>query len=263
MIEAPTPANVFDRNPALKEIPRERFPHHVFIIPDGNRRSAALQGLPPMEGHQAGLRKTLELLRIMHELPVDIITLWGFSADNKGRSAEEQGWLMNLFDTNIPLNMNELIGHNARFVHLGDKETLPPSLARTLRGAEEQTKDNTGQIVCVAINFGGEDHEQRLIQKAVIQATQTALTNPQMTSTEIASLFDREKIISLRDTAGLIPPADLIIRTSERRTSDVGWLNGAGTELFFLPDKFFPQLNEADIAEAMVYFSTRNIRRGK
>jgi undecaprenyl diphosphate synthase len=263
MLETPTPTTIFDRCPILNEIPKERFPHHVFIIPDGNRRSATEHGLPPMEGHQAGLRKTLELLRVMRELPVGIASFWGFSVDNKGRSPEEQTWLMDLFNTNIPLNMAELIGYNARFVHLGDKDTLPPFLAKTLRTAEEQTKDNTGQIVCVAINFGGEDQEQRLVQKAAIEAVQVALANPTATPEEIAASFDRNKLISLRDAGGLIPPADLIIRTAEGRTSDVGWINGAGTELFFIRDKYFPELGEEDVVKAMVYFSHQNRKWGK
>lgn len=261
MTETITPTSIFDRYPALKEIPKDRFPQHVFIIPDGNRRSAAQSEQEPLAGHQSGLQKTLEVLRLMQELPVRIVTLWGFSADNWKRPEDEIPGLMDLFDKNIHLNLPELIGYNARFVHLGRTDRMPQELARTLKEAEERTKDNTGQIVCVAIDFGGQDHSQRIIQSAAKEAVITARKHPEMTPEEIAESFTQQKVINLSDTSGLIPPADLIIRTSERRTSDVGWINGPQTELFFI-DKLFPNLAEKDIVEAMVYFSQINRRLG-
>lgn len=261
MTETITPTSIFDRYPALKEIPKDRFPGHVFIIPDGNRRSAAKSGQEPLVGHQSGLQKSLEILRVMQELPVGIATLWGFSADNWRRPEGEIPGLMHLFDEGIPLNLPELIGYNARFVHLGRTDRMPQGLAQTLKEAEEKTKDNTGQIVCVAIDFGGQDHSQRVMQNAAREAVITAREHPEMTPEEIAESFTQQRVINLSDTSGLIPPADLIIRTSERRTSDVGWINGPQTELFFI-DKFFPDLAERDIVEAMVYFSQRNRRLG-
>lgn len=262
MTEAPARTTIYDRHPALGEIPREGFPHHVFIIPDGNRRSAARNGQEPLSGHQSGLQKTLELLRAMRELPVGIVTLWGFSADNWKRSEQETGGLMDLFDKNICLNLTELMGNDARLVHLGRKDRIPPWLADTLRAAEEQTMENKGQIVCLAIDFGGQDHNQRLVQNATMMAATIAREHPEMTPREIAASFDKDRVAALSDTSGLIPPADLIIRTSERRTSDVGFINGPQTELVFI-DKFFPDLTEGDIVEAMVYFSQRTRRLGR
>ena len=264
MIEVPTPTSIFDRYPALREIPAERFPHHVFIIPDGNRRSAAKIGQEPLAGHESGLIKTLELLRVMRELPVEIVTLWGFSADNWKRPEDEKTGLMHLFDKNIPLNLPELIGNDARFVHLGRKDRIPEGLAKTLQVAERETRNNSGQIVCVAIDFGGKDQEERIVRQSARIAAQIARLNPEMSPEEISKLLDEvDTATALRDTSGLIPPADLIIRTSERRTSDVGWINGPQTELFFLEDKFFPELTDGDIVDAMVYFSQRNRRLGK
>lgn len=262
MTEALVPTSIFERYPVLNEIPKDRFPQHVFIIPDGNRRSAAQLGKEPLEGHQSGLQKTLEILRVMQELPVNIVTLWGFSADNWRRPDDEKSGLMDLFGTNIPLELPELIGYNARFVHLGRKDRIPMGLANTLNEAQEKTKNNTGQIVCVAIDFGGQDHTQRLVQGAAEIAARTAREHPEMTTEQIAQSFTQERIIDLSDTSGLIPPADLIIRTSEERTSDVGWINGPQTELYFLPDMLFPNLTESNIVDAMIYFSKKTRRLG-
>lgn len=71
-----------------------------------------------------------------------------------------------------------------------------------------------------------------------------------------------EVIEQLRDGKGIISPADLIVRTAERRTSDIGWLNGAQTELYFMDDKYFPEITTTDIVDAIIYFSSRQRRLG-
>jgi len=68
--------------------------------------------------------------------------------------------------------------------------------------------------------------------------------------------------ILVRDGKGEISPADLLIRTAgEKRTSDIGWLNGAPTELHFM-DKYFPEVTISDIVDALVDFSKRERRMG-
>lgn len=255
--------NIFERFPVLKTIPEDRFPKHVFIIPDGNRRYAKRLGEESLSGHEKGIQTTLNLLRSMRELPIDIVTLWGFSSDNWQRPDEEKSGLMTLFEGNIELNLPELIGQDARFVHLGRKDRIPSWLAETLRNAEEKTKNNNGQTVCVAIDFGGKDHEERVAKDLFSLGVMIGRQNSQLPIDQISAIANRDLLNILYDTHGTIPPADLIIRTSEQRTSDVGWINGTQTELFFLPDKFFPELNEKDIVNAMVYFAKRERRLGK
>ena len=62
-----------------------RIPKHVGIIPDGNRRWAAMRGLPKEAGYDAGLYPGLQLFRLCKEEGIKEITFYGFTQDNTRR----------------------------------------------------------------------------------------------------------------------------------------------------------------------------------
>jgi undecaprenyl diphosphate synthase len=225
--------------PKLRSIPADKFPQHIFIIPDGNRRYAKKMNRPALWGHQQGFKVALNLLRYFRPLPVKTVTLWGFGSDNWKRDEKEINNLMRIFGFIIDNYLDELIENNSRFVHLGRRDRLPKKVLEKFQMAEEKTKNNTGQIISLAVDFGGEDQNVRTAKKA------------RETNMEI----DEESIWKLRDTEGLIKSADLIFRTSETRTSDVGWMNGKHSVLFFLKEKLFPEIVEKDLADAIFYYS--------
>ncbi len=240
---------IYDKYPELKNIKKDKFPHHVMIIPDGNRRWAEKYGKSVVEGHKRGsevINKVLDDLSMLSE--IKIITLWGFSADNWKRATIETQGIFNLINSYLKNTLSKLNRLKARFVHLGRKDRLPKQLFSTIKHAEGETENNTGQIIALAIDFGGEDQEIRIIEKAKKLPEDT--------------IVNRDLLWTLRDGHGLIPPADLLIRSSgEIRTSDVGWLNGAPTELYFI-DKLFPDVTTSDIIDAIVDFSKRERRMG-
>jgi undecaprenyl diphosphate synthase len=240
---------IFERFPVLKKIPKERFPKHVFIIPDGNGRWAKKNGNPVLYGHKKGAQIIRTLLEDLSEIEeIKIVSIWGFSADNWKREKKEVEGLMYLFKDNLKKTLTEIKKRNGRFVHLGRKDRIPSFLLKTIEKTEGETKQNTKQIVCIAIDFGGQDEEIRVMEKARAIPQNTPMT--------------AELLWSLRDGKGVITPADLLIRTSgEIRTSDVGWLNGAPTELYFL-DKYFPDITTEDVIAAIVDFSKRERRFG-
>ena len=45
---------VWEKFPELKDIPKEKFPQHLLLIPDGNGRWAKLYHKNITEGHKAG-----------------------------------------------------------------------------------------------------------------------------------------------------------------------------------------------------------------
>lgn len=70
-----------------------------------------------------------------------------------------------------------------------------------------------------------------------------------------------EVLNSYRDGGGIVPPADLVIRTSgEKRTSDLGWLS-TNSELSFIT-KLLPNVGSKDIVEAIIEFTKRERRFG-
>ncbi len=66
-----------------------RIPKHIGIIPDGNRRWAAGQGLNKEDGYAYGLDSGLRLLRAARDIGVEELTYYGFTADNCKRPKEQ------------------------------------------------------------------------------------------------------------------------------------------------------------------------------
>lgn len=239
--------NVFERFPQLKEIPSEKFPNHVLIIPDGNGRWAKRINSIPIIGHRQGFKVLKEVLRNLQELPINIVTIWGFASDNWKRSEKEVEGLMKLFEEGLEDVLPDLIKNKSRFVHLGRKDRIPLSLKIAIEKIEKATRNNKGKILCLAIDFGGEDQELR-----IMKAIRNLSKNIDITSGLVKKL---------RDGNGEISSADLIIRTSgENRTSDIGWL-GKNSE-FYSISKFLPDAAMEDFVKAIVDYSKRERRFG-
>ena len=231
----------------LKNIPEDKFPKHIFIIPDGNRRYAKKMGKSKYWGHTQGFKTAIKLLRFLRQYPVKTVSLWGFSSDNWKRDEKEISGLMKIFGLIIDKYLDEILKDKGRFIHLGRKDRLPKNLLKKIAYAENKTKENSERIVALALDFSGEDQNIRTLEKAK----------------KIKGKVDEETLWELRDSGGTVRSADLIFRTSETRTSDVGWINGKHTVLYFLPNKFFPETTEEDIANAIVYYASTKRNEGK
>ena len=247
--------SMWQRFPELGKIPDGKWPQNVFIIPDGNGRWAALKGLTLQAGHEKGAEVIVNVFNDLSELSdhIPYVGAWGLSIDNLRRPPEEVDYLMDLFQRTIRRLQPDLIKRGNRFIHIGRKDIFDkyPHVGETIEEVEEQTRKNTGQTIYIAIGFSGEDQELRTAQKLA----EAVKANP---SLEITT----ELIHSLRDGRGLIPSADLVIRTSgEQRLSDLGWIAGRQTELNF-SSKFFPSFETGDFVKALVDFSKIQRRLG-
>lgn len=67
----------------------KKYPKHIGIIPDGNRRWAKAQGMNKQDGYEHGLQPGLKLLRQAKEHGIEEITYYGFTVDNCKRPAEQ------------------------------------------------------------------------------------------------------------------------------------------------------------------------------
>jgi len=239
--------SVLERFPQLKEIPHEKFPNHVLIIPDGNGRWAKRMNNIPIIGHRQGFKVLKEVLRNLQDLPINTVTIWGFAADNWKRPEKEVAELMKLFEEGLKDIIPDLMKNKSKFIHLGRKDRIPFSLKVAIENAEKISRNNKGKILCLAIDFGGEDQELR-----IMKAIRNLSKNVDITSGLVKKL---------RDGQGEIPSADLIIRTSgENRTSDIGWL-GTNSE-FYSISKFLPDATMENFAKALVDYSKRERRFG-
>lgn len=246
----PPPLSVYERFPVLREIPPEKFPQTVLIIPDGNGRFAAINNLPITEGHKLGAYALKKALELFVELPIKNLLVWGFSNDNWIRPKEETDGIMRVMNTMLLDNVSFFKNHQIRFIRMGRDDNIQtryPDLWATMRFLEETTKSYPRKILGLLVDFSGQDQERRMTEKT----RQLPLALP----------ITYELLDSFRDGGGLIKPADLVIRTSgEHRTSDIGWL-GRNAE-FCSIDALLPQVVEQDFVNALVDYSKRERRFG-
>lgn len=240
------PKTVWEKFPELKNIPAEKFPHHLLLIPDGNGRWAQMLHKNITEGHKAGAMVIKNIYEDLWQLPIKYITIWGFSADNWSRTPEEAEGIMKVIDGTLRTMLPIALERGSRIVHLGRKDRIPDFLRKTFEEAESATKKNTKSFLCLAVDYAGADQQVRMMQEIINDKVKN---------------ITPELLVKYRDGAGEIPPADLIIRTSgEKRTSDLGWLS-TNSELSFI-EKLLPNLGSKDIVEAIIDYTKRERRFG-
>ncbi len=231
-----------------EQIPQ--IPHHVAIIPDGNRRWAKERGLPTFEGHRRGFENIFGILKEARRLGIQALTVWAFSADNFKRSESEVAYLMKLYEEMIDRHLPEALKNETRIIHAGRKDRIPPSLAKKIQHAEEQTSHLDRHYFVIALDYSGDDELERATQKW--QAAQEGDT------------FTVKALYPYLDTSALPQQEiDLIIRTSgEQRLSGFFMIQTARSELEFVPEHF-PSFSAKQFKQRIEEFSSRDRRFGE
>lgn len=246
MFNSKSEKNVWEKFPELKKVPTEKFPNHILLIPDGNGRWAKRARKSITEGHRAGAEVIKRIYNDLWQLPIKFVTIWGFSADNWSRTAEETEGIMKVIDSTLKEMVPDAIKKNGRIIHIGRKDRIPSYLREHLERAEKETEKNTGTVFSLAVDYSGADQELRIFKKMLKDKLK-----------DITPAL----LVKYRDGGGIIPPADLVVRTSgEKRTSDLGWLS-TNSELYFV-EKLLPNSGSKDIVEAIIDFSKRERRFG-
>lgn len=229
------------------------LPHHVAIIPDGNRRWAKERGLPDLEGHRRGTEAFTQVAKAARELGVHTFTAWGFSTENWNRSAMETKALMQIFESSLTETIAEAKKYGVRIYHLGRKDRLPKTLVARLTQAEEETKAFTNYVFNIALDYGGQDEILRAILK-VFEAMKKGELKPEDLPNNFKNFLDT------RDQP--YPYPDLIIRTgNEKRLSGLYCWQGAYAELYWEP-AYFPDFTPEKLRAALEDFSQRHRRFG-
>lgn len=67
-----------------------RIPHHIGIIPDGNRRWATDHGRCKEDGYEKGLYPGMEMFKLCESCGVKELTYYGFTTDNTKRPKQQR-----------------------------------------------------------------------------------------------------------------------------------------------------------------------------
>src|SRR5438552_12815297 len=138
-----------------EQIDRSALPAHIAIIMDGNGRWARKRGLPRVAGHRAGISAVREVVEGSAELGISVLTLYAFSVENWKRPWTEVSMLMELLKEYLNKELESIHKNNIRFRTIGRTEELDPSVRAELEKAIARTRENSGMIFNVALNYGG------------------------------------------------------------------------------------------------------------
>jgi undecaprenyl diphosphate synthase len=231
------------------------LPEHIAVILDGNNRwfESNKKNNTYENGHSAGFDSVDALVENVSELPyIKFLTLFAFSTENWKRAEEEVELLCNIFfhavsDTGYKKKMME---RNIKFNYIGDIcsfDKIIPDFSEKFLSLKEETKNNTGFTLTIALNYGGRWD----IANACKEITKKVLAK------EIDCEDIDESIVSKFLSTEGMPDPDLLIRTSnEFRMSNFLLWQCAYTELFFT-DVLWPDFDNKELMKAIEFFKTR------
>jgi undecaprenyl diphosphate synthase len=228
------------------------IPEHVAIILDGNGRWAKKRGLPRSLGHKEGcvtLEKTVE---DSARLGIKYLTVYGFSTENWKRSSDEVGALMQLFRYYMVRLLKVAKANNVRVSMIGDQQRFDRDIVEGINKLEQETKENTGLTLVIAVNYGGRDEIVRATRNIMKDVKEGNVLPEEMDEVMFQSYLDTAKI----------PDPDLLIRTSgELRLSNYLLWQLAYTELY-VTDCYWPDFNIDEMKKAIAAYNSRERRFG-
>ncbi|HAE62825.1 MAG TPA: isoprenyl transferase [Eubacteriaceae bacterium] len=230
----------------------ENLPQHVGIIMDGNGRWAKMQNKPRLFGHKAGVETIRQIVKASSKWGIKVLTLYAFSTENWKRPQTEVAGLMGIFGKYLKKEIIELNKNNVKFQVIGDKTPLSQNLKTQIKESEDLTRENTGLVLNIAVNYGG--------RSEVLHAVRNVAQKVKDGIIDLADID--ESLISENLYTCNLPDPDLIIRTSgEMRLSNFLIWQCAYSELWFTP-VLWPDFTEEVFQSALVDYQNRKRRFG-
>lgn len=225
------------------------FPKTIAIIMDGNGRWAKAKGLPRTTGHKQGADTIRTVALHANKIGVEKLILYAFSTENWKRPEEEVSYLCKLPGIFFNRFIKDLMINNIRVTFVGELERFPAETQKVILKAVNQTKENTGLELCIAINYGSRREILLAVQKYTNDVLEQKRKND-LTEEEFAQyLMVSEEI-------------DLLIRTSgELRISNFLLWQIAYSELIFT-SVAWPDFDEKALDDCIREFESRDRRFG-
>lgn len=203
-------------------------------------------------GHRKGMETAYKITQACSKLGIKVLTFYTFSTENWRRPKEEVNFLMELLKGSFERYKNKLKEDNIYFRVIGELEELPEDIKIKVNEVMELTKNNTGMILNIALNYGG----RREILNAVKKIAERVKNG------EILPQDITEELFSNYLYTGGLPDPDLLIRTAgELRLSNFLLWQVSYTEFYFTK-KLWPDFTVGDLKKAINDFRKRERRFG-
>jgi undecaprenyl diphosphate synthase len=229
------------------------IPQHIAVIMDGNGRWAKKKGAARIFGHRNAIQAVRDVTEGSGELGVKYLTLYAFSTENWGRPKEEVDALMELLVNTLKKEVSTLHKNNVRLDAIGDIGHLPNDCQNNLSTAIDDTKNNSGLVLRLALNYSGRWEIVEAVKKIADQVKEGLIEPSEIT----------EQYFSKHLETPTVPDPELLIRTSgELRVSNFLLWQIAYTEIYITPT-LWPDFRKEDLYEAICAYQKRERRFGK
>ena len=235
------------------DIDNERLPRHIAIIMDGNGRWAKRRNQPRVFGHQQGAKSVRKVVEAAARLGINNLTLYAFSTENWNRPKHEVKTLMKLLVSALKNELGLMMKNNIRLNAIGHTDMMPSNVQQELQEVLDETKENTGVVLTLALSYGARQEILRAVQEISHKVKNNIIS--------VENVDDN--IINKHLYTQNLPDVDLLIRTSgEVRISNFLLWQIAYAELYFT-DELWPDFNETSLHKAIADYQKRERRFGK
>lgn len=236
----------------MKDIDFANIPKHIGIIMDGNGRWANSRFLPRIAGHKEGMNRVVDIVEECCKIGVKTLTLYAFSTENWKRPEEEVKGLMNILVIYINSQLKRILENNIVFRVIGDYSKLPSSIVKLLDNSIDKSKNNTGMVLNIALNYGG--------RAEIISSIKDLFDDISKGNFSIDDLNEEnfKNYLYTKENSEV----DLMIRTgNEKRISNFLIYQLAYSEFYFT-DILWPEFYAENLYDAIYDFQNRNRRFG-
>lgn len=229
-----------------------RVPKHVAFIMDGNGRWAKKRGLPRTKGHEEGAKRIEKLAVSAKNFGLEAVTLFAFSTENWKRPKEEVDFIFSLLKKFLTEGKESFSKNDIRVHFIGKIDELDEEFSSLMYETMENTKNNKGIILNLAINYGARSEIVEMV-KCVCKDCVDGIQKINEIDEDVV-----EKYLMTKD----LPEIDLLVRTSgEVRLSNFLLWQIAYSELVFT-SVYWPDFNEKELEKVLIDFQCRNRRFG-
>ena len=220
--------------------------NHVALIMDGNRRWAKQHGLSIQRGHRAGMERLLNLLPMLHETEISMVTVYAFSNANWLRAKAEVDHIFCLAVEAFRRFTPICIANDVQVEVIGRRDRLPKTVCHCVEEVIRKTRHGQ-RILRVALDYSARDS---LLHAAHRCQGENELEFSRLLEEVQHSECPHENV-------------DLLIRTGkEQRLSDFLLWESAFAELYF-PDVYWPDFSILEFRRALTWFDSRSRRFGE
>lgn len=224
--------------------------NHLAIILDGNGRWAQARNQVRIKGHYEGGKRVKEVAIAASKRGIARMSVYAFSTENWKRPDDEVNFIFKLPKVFLDMYLNDLMKHQIRIEYIGDLTTVPEGAQKSIIDSMNKTKNNTGMVLCFALNYGS--------QIEITRAAKNLAWDIKEGKQDIEAVDEEVFASYLMNST----PVDLLIRTSgEQRISNFLLWQIAYSEIYFT-NVMWPDFDEKQLDIALDNYYHRDRRYG-